>query len=335
MKIVIQGYAVCCQNDSGGVQNRLRKIASLLSERGICVELFNPFETKLSRGDILHVFMLNFENSPLIQYAKAMGVKVVISTIVPLIDENKLRIYKLFEKFPLMSTYKLNKRSLNLADCLITESQMESDFIKKYYSIDALKMHVIPNGIDVDNYDGDEIFQEIGTHEKYVLQVGRFDSNKNQLNVIKALKGKPYHLVFVGGAEKRSNKYYERCLGEAEGYKNIHFLGWLDNHSKLFQSAYSHADTVILASYYETFGLTALEGGAKGAKLAFSNTLPICRYSEFQNCPSFNPSNIKDIESVITACVEEINDGKLKERVINGFNWNTIIDKHIALYNSI
>lgn len=335
MKVIIQSYNTCCQNASGGVQNRLRKIASLLEKRDFEVELFDAFETKLHKDDILHVFMLSIDNAPLIRYAKAIGVKIVISTIIPMIGENKLRIYKTLDKLPLVTTYKMNKWSLEFADALITESQMESAFIHKYYGIESKKMHVIPNGVDYNDYDGDEIFQEIGTHEKYVLQVGRFDTNKNQLNVIKALKGKPFHVVFIGGAEKRSSTYYEKCLREAEGYDNIHFLGWIDNNSKLLQSAYSHADTVILASHYETFGLTAIEGGAKGAKLAFSNTLPIYQYPEFQNCPSFNPSNVKEIESVITSCVAEKNDGSLKEKVMNGFNWNTIIDKHIALYKSI
>lgn len=335
MKIVIQGYTTCCQNDSGGVQNRLRKIATLLSERGINVELFNPFETKLRKGDILHVFMLNFENSSLIQYAKAMGLKIVISTIVPMIDENKLRIYKLFEKIPLMTTYKLNKRSLNLADCLITESQMESDFIEKHFSIDASKMQVIPNGIDLDTYDGDDIYKEIGPCEKYVLMVGRFDSNKNQLNVIKALKGKEFDVVLIGGAEKSSDTYFKQCIDEATGSENIHFLGWVDSKSNLLRSAYAHADTVVLASFYETFGLTAIEGGSKGTKLVFSKTLPILKYPVFHNCLSFNPSSVTDIESNVCECVKRPKDERLREELIKVFNWVSIIDRHLEIYNML
>ena len=335
MRVVFQSYTTCCQNESGGVQNRLRKIAALLSERGIDTELFNPFETKLHRGDILHVFMNTLDNASLIQYAKSMGVKVVISTIIPIADNNKLRVYKAIKWMPIVTTYKLNRRSLNLADALITETQEESAFICRYYSIRGNKMFVIPNGIDINDYEGEDIYERIGVKEKYVLMVGRFDANKNQLNVIKAIKGKDFHLVLIGGAEKCSSKYYEKCLKEADGEQNIHFMGWIDNRSELLQSAYAHADTVILASHFETFGLTALEGAVKGAKIVFSNTLPIRRYPAFQDCPSFNPNNVREIEAVISDCVNMKNDFRLKQEVINAFNWNTIIDQHLALYHSI
>ena len=95
MKVVFQSSSTCCQNETGGVQIRLRKIASLLVKCGVEVEFFNAFTTKFHRGDILHVFMLSLDNYPLVQYAKAMGVKIVISTIIPLIGEAKLFTYKL------------------------------------------------------------------------------------------------------------------------------------------------------------------------------------------------------------------------------------------------
>ena len=335
MKVVFQSYSTCCQNETGGVQIRLRKIASLLVKCGVEVEFFNAFTTKFHRGDILHVFMLSLDNYPLVQYAKAMGVKIVISTIIPLIGEAKLFTYKLMSFLPLMTTYKLNKQTLEAANVLITESEMENAFIHKYYSIDAKKMCVIPNGIEFNDYKGDDIYRKIGTKDKYVLLVGRFDSNKNQLNVIKALKGKNFHVVFIGGAEKCSHDYYDRCVEEAEGFSNIHFLGWLDNQSNLLQSAYAHADTVLLASHFETFGLTAIEGGAKGAKLAFSRTLPIRNFEEFQNCPSFNPSSVRDIEKVVMSCVVANNDDLLGERIIKKFNWDNIIKSHLELYQSI
>ena len=81
MKVIFASYNSCCQNASGGVQNRLRKIASLLQEMGIKTELFNPFETKLEKGDILHVFMLSIDTHFLIQYAKRKGIKVVTKKI--------------------------------------------------------------------------------------------------------------------------------------------------------------------------------------------------------------------------------------------------------------
>lgn len=335
MKVIIQSYPACCQNESGGVQNRIRKIASLLAERGVEVELFNSFSTKLHRGDILHVFMSTYENASFIQYAKAMGVKVVISTIIPLIDERKLRLYKALFRIPIVTTYKLNRFSLQRADALITESDEESAFINRYYSIHYEKMTVIPNGVDFDDYMGDDIYDQIGTREKYVLMVGRFDENKNQLSVIKAVKGQGIHLILIGGAQKNDDEYYLQCQKEAEGCLNIHFLGWISSGSKLLQSAYAHADTVILASYYETFGLTAIEGAAKGAKVIFSKNLPIRQYQAFRDCLSFNPSNIGEIRDIITKSISMPSNLQMRGIVHDEFNWNAVIDKHIALYKNL
>ncbi len=337
MKIIFQGYNTCCQNVSGGVQNRLMKIASLLQERGVEIELFNPFETKLQAGDILHIFMLSLDNYSLIEYAKFKGVKVVVSTIVPLIDRSKLRLYKAFYPLPLVTSYKFNRTSLFSADVLITESKRESDFIAKYYSVPKDKFYVIPNGVDVDvdKYEGEEIFDKLGKKCKYVLQVGRFDHNKNQLKVIKAMKGRGINVVFIGGPGNGRESYYHSCREEAKGCDNFHFIGWIENKDCLLESAYVHAEVVILPSYYETFGLVAIEGGSRGAKLALSKSLPINDYEVFRKCPKFDPSDISDIRAKIESIYRAPNDGTLAKCIINTFNWGKIIDQHIELYNSL
>lgn len=333
MKVIFASYYSCCQNASGGVQNRLRKIASLLQERGIKTELFNPFETKLEKGDILHVFMLSLDTHFLIQYAKRKGVKVVISTIVPLVGEFKLKIYKSLSKLPLMTTYKFNRLALLAADALITESQQESEFICKNYNISSKKCYVIPNGIDIKPDCGECINEMQEFRKKYVLQVGRFDQNKNQLNVIKALKNSSYDLVLVGGPGDQT--YYESCLKEAEGCANVHFLGWLKSESPELISAYSHADTVILPSHYETFGLVAIEGASCGAKLILSNTLPIIHYDVFKNCLRVDPNNTDDIKNKVKLSMESDIPSDFSKNVRSFFSWNSIIDQHIKLYNAI
>lgn len=333
MKVIFASYYTCCQNASGGVQNRLRKISSLLEERGIKTELFNPFETKLEKGDILHVFMLGLDTYNLIQYAKKRGVKVVVSTIIPLIGELKLKIYKAASKLPLVTTYKLNRMSLLAADALITESQQESDFIVKYYNINSNKCYVIPNGIDIESDRGDCIYEMLGFRQKYVLQVGRFDENKNQLNVIKALKNSNYHLVLVGGPGDQA--YYDRCLKEAEGCSNIHFIGWLKSESPELISAYAHADTVILPSRYETFGLVAIEGASCGAKLILSQKLPIKDYDVFKTCLQIDPDNIEDIRNKVKLSFESEIPSDFTNNVRSFFCWDSIIDQHLKLYNDI
>ena len=333
MKVIFHGYNTCCQNSTGGVQLRLRKIASLVEKRGVEVELFNPFVTKFKKGDILHIFMATPENYNLIQYEKRRGVKVVISTIVNLCDEKKLTLYKAIHKLPVFTPYKMIRSDLQVADYLITESQKENAFLKKYYGIDFNKTQIIPNGVDVDDYNGPDIWERLGRQCTYVLQVGRFDSNKNQLNVIRALKDTGVNVVFIGGPGDEA--YYANCLEEAKESPTIHFLGWCDNGSALLKSAYAHADSVILPSFSETFGLTAIEGGMKGAKILFSNTLPILDYPVFSGCRRFSPNNIAEIRKAVEESIKEDKSPAFRQNVIKTFNWDSVVDSHLDIYNRI
>lgn len=333
MKIVFASYNTCCQNVTGGVQNRLRKIATLVEKRGLKTELFNPFETKLEKGDILHIFMLSIDVYNLVEFAKKRGVKVVISTIVPLIDKRKLHIYKIVSCLPFVTSYVFNKSTLISADVLITESRKEADYISRNFSINKSKFHVVPNGIDMNYHKGDDIFNLLGFKRKYVLQVGRFDENKNQLSVIKALRGSDIDVVFVGGAG--DEKYLSKCKDEAIGYENIHFTGWLENDSVELKSAYINAEVVVLPSFFETFGLVAIEGASCGAKLVLSKTLPINDYNIFDGCEKIDPRNINDIREKILKSFHRPSNPKLKEDVCKFFSWENIIDNHIKIYESI
>lgn len=332
MKIIFQSYNTCCQNKAGGVQIRIRKIAFLLKKQGIDVEFFSPFESDLSTCDVLHIFRLTVENLSLIQSAKRQGKFVVMSAIVPIIRTNKLRFYKALRRLPIVTSYKIMYQSLQQTDLIIVETQAEAFFLNGIYSVPFSKMKVIPNGIDINNYRGQEVFENIGKDCDYILQVGRFDENKNQLNVIRALKNTGIDVVFIGGADHSRQDYYDKCIKEAKGCDNIHFLGWQQKESKVLRSAYSNAKLVIIPSHYETFGLVALEGGIAGANLAFSKALPILCYSSFKDCLTFDPDNVKQMREVLLKAFEQPKNGALKKRLIAEFNWETIIKQHIDIY---
>lgn len=82
MKVLFQAYNTCCQTESGGVQVRVRKIKQLLENRGIQVDFFSTFNTKIKDYDVLHIFSLKEESLGIVKIAKKEGLKVVISPIV-------------------------------------------------------------------------------------------------------------------------------------------------------------------------------------------------------------------------------------------------------------
>lgn len=336
MRILLHGYNTCCQNAAGGVQIRIRKILSLLKAAGIYVELFNPFETKVRDFDILHIFMLTPETHSLIALAKNNGVKVVISSIVNTIGGWKVDLHRiLFKYLPIMTTYKQMYEAIHLADSIIVETKAEQTFLEKHYKVNSNQVNIIPNGIDhVDvNVNSDQdIYRILGFNDKYILQVGRFDANKNQLNVIKALKGKNIHVVFIGGPDSTNDSYYQICRKFAEGDSFIHFLGWVDKDSPLLKSAYVSADTLVLPSYSETFGMVALEAVAYGCKLVISNRLPILEYNSMKCLTTFDPSNINDIKTAICQTINSEKDNAVYKKILEEFSWASVIDNHILIY---
>lgn len=335
MKVILSAYNTCCQNASGGIQNRVRIFADLLSQKGIDVEFFNPFESKVENADILHVFMPGYENHDLVEFAKRKHVKVVLSTVIPTTVTFKKIIYKYFSLFPFPTTQKLLKNTLNKADVLITESNKEIDVIKRLYGTRNSRFELLPNGVFPITYNGNDIYSEIGKNCRYVLQVGRFDRNKNQLSVIKAMKGTGVDTVFIGGPDPNYLDYYNKCIEEAGNDDHLHFLGWVPSNSNLLNSAYSNCEVFVLPSYRESFGLVALEAGSAGAKLALSNTLPILEYDVFDKVPVFNPANIGEIKTVLLQSFNSESSCVLRDKINEYFNWDAIMDRLIEIYKSV
>ncbi len=208
-------------------------------------------------------------------------------------------------------------------------------FLGKYFGVELKKIHIIPNGMDANDYKGRDIYEALGFDGSYLLQVGRFDNNKNQLNVIKALRGSDIQVVFVGGASGSDYSYYEKCRHEAKGYNNIHFLGWLESGSNLLKSAYSNAALVIIPSYQETFGLVILEAVASRAKVALSKTLPIRDYDEVKMLPCFNPSSPNSIRHCVVSSLSAAYDEEKYKNIIKSFFMDSIISDHINIYSGL
>lgn len=335
---MIHSYDTCCQNKSGGVQVRIRKIEDLLRKEGVETEFFSTFSSDISNCDILHTFLATPTADGVISSAHRAGKKAVLSSIIPTVDGWKIKASRFMWRFHLLTQSQMIANTLCAADCIIAETYKEADFLHKYYSVPKQRIVVIPNGVDIpDNKEEKNlsIFERIGGKKKYILQVGRFDDNKNQLNIIRALKNCNVDVVFIGGADRADNGYYDMCKREAQGDEHFHFLGWVENKSDILKSAYQNAEVLAMPSHFETFGLTLLEGGMLGNKLAISRTLPILEYPAFDSCRTFNPDSVTDIRKTLIAVLSDKKDETLPKKLEDCFSWQRVINKHIEIYRSL
>ena len=226
---------------------------------------------------------------------------------------------------------------MDSANAIITETRTEKVFIARNYNVPLEKIMVIPNGIESFFEDDGSIYKYIPKGEPYALSIGRFDKNKNQLNLIKGIKNTGITMVFIGGPHfsKAGKEYYKKCVEASAGFKNIVFLGWQDIESPLLKSAYANAELLVCPSYHETFGMVILEGGVAGCKLAMSNTLPILDYDCFDECVTFNPKSPKDIGEKVEIAFKSPKNPSLKIMIENNFSWNEVVAKHIRLYGDL
>lgn len=335
MKVLVQTYDTAFQNVAGGVHNRIVRTVEAVRKTGCTVDYFDKFHTSVDQYDILHVFKLDVSNLGLMQYAKSRGMKIVLSAVQGLDNGRNIDVYWALRKLPIMTTYKLLFRMCELADMIVVETKKETEFISKHYHVATNKIVVIPNGADMIGTNSRAIFDSLGKDCQYVLEVARFDKNKNQINVIKALKDTDIEVVFAGGPDFADHGYYEECLELAKGSPNIHFLGWLDSQSELLKSAYGNAKVLIAPSFYETFGLSIIEGAMAGAVPVISRTLPILDYDALQNCLTCDPNSPEDIRTKVETALHTNSSGEFRDRIQREFSWNSVAQQHLDLYRGL
>jgi D-inositol-3-phosphate glycosyltransferase len=184
----------------------------------------------------------------------------------------------------------VEKQILEQAHCVVATSPQEMEDLETLVSRLG-KIDVIPCGTDVSTFrpisKADAKKQlGIGTKEKVVLYVGRFDKRKGIETLIRATgelraqleQGEeidPQHLklLVVGGsdpneADGAERQRIEEIVTELDLTANTEFVGMV-GHDRL-ALYYTAADVCVIPSHYEPFGLVAIEAMACGTPVVAS-----------------------------------------------------------------
>jgi len=155
---------------------------------------------------------------------------------------------------------------------IIAPTETEKEQFIQYYDAPPEKISVVPCGVNLEQFravDKAEARQYLHLEdEKIILFVGRIDPLKGIDKLIKALvylrNIQGLRLLVIGGGENSQHEVKQlRKLARNLGVENsVTFLD-LVRHEKL-PYFYSGADVCVVPSYYESFGLVALESLACG-----------------------------------------------------------------------
>ncbi len=221
------------------------------------------------------------------------------------------------------------------SDFVAPNSSEEANLLLKWIKTEATdKIRIVYNATDRTNNQVDsdaELFhKKYNIPTDYILQVGRIEFCKNQLNLVSALKNdREIPIVFVGKITDR--KYFRKVKDVADKRGNVFFINAVpyDEIGAFYRFARLH----VLLSLRESPGLVSIESLANGCPIVISDDrfLPVNTY--FQTQPYIaNPLNVKDIRKVV---LDAYQNRKIEPFDFEKFSWNTVSEQTFRIYNEI
>ena len=172
------------------------------------------------------------------------------------------------------------RRIVAETDAIVVSDRHERELLARHYGVPRDKVTVLPGGVDVETFhpmDRAEAKRRLGLDGKRVLLcVGRFDPLKRyDLAVSAAALLQERHrveVVLVGGDLERDPEAgrLSKLAASLKMDGNVRFAGTVP-HGEL-PWHYSAADVLLAPSYYESFGLVALEAMACGTPVVAART---------------------------------------------------------------
>lgn len=329
---------------SGGGEIQQSSTEEALRRLGIDARPWRPWEDRLRNGDVLHFFGSRPEFLPLIVAAKQQGARVALSTIAWFDWRNIWREadslgqravhavrYAARAAFPRLPSWR--KRLYEAADVLLPNSQVEAKQLMRLFSVAAHRVRVVPNGIDphLAAATPDAFRARYGLTD-FVLSCGRIEPRKNQLSLIRALKGTGLKLVVIGDAAPGHEAYFAACRAAAT--PQVQFIGRLRHDDPLLASAYAAASCFALTSWYETPGLAALEAAATGTPLVLPRSGAAPEYFG-SRARYVEPGNLPAIRRAVLAAAAQCRSSELAEAVTNQFTWRRAAETTMEAYGDL
>jgi D-inositol-3-phosphate glycosyltransferase len=249
------------------------------------------------------------------------------------------------------------KRVLKRADRLIVATEAEKAQLQWLYKADLRKMTIIPPGVDISHFypiPQDEARQFIGlsTNHRMVLFVGRIEPLKGVDTLIHAMSClkfqsvfHPVYLAIIGGEPDvdpdemtvEMTRLQQLCDDLAMG-QTVIFLGKRAQDTLPYY--YSAAEVLVMPSFYESFGMVALEAMACGTPVIASQVGGLAflvRDGETGfHVPEGDPAALCDKLTLL------LSDHELRERMgdcaaeyAQGYNWEKIAAQIVDVYEEL
>jgi glycosyltransferase involved in cell wall biosynthesis len=278
LKVAVLSYPMLFQT-RGGLSMKVQRTVDALVRRGVDARLIDPVRERLRDFDLVHVFAGYNGNNRIVEQAKSDGLPVVMSTILnPPFTRGQGRLARFLTRavgkltrWEITTTYRHLATGMALADRLVALGRAERDMLLESYLMQPERVRIVRNGIGEEFFrTGPDAFvaRYPSIPRPFVLHTGLIGDVKNQLGLVRALRGTGVAVVLVGYAGGAAEPYLAECL--REGGASVHHLGELP-HGDLIASACSAAAVIAVPSRHEGMPNSILEALAADRPVVMTN----------------------------------------------------------------
>lgn len=165
----------------------------------------------------------------------------------------------------------VEKTALEMADAVIAVSNETKADIERLFEVDPKRVHVIHNGIDLDEYRNVAATDALSRHgvdlqKPFLLFVGRITRQKGIIHLVRAIQfmDPDFQIVLCAGAPDTPEIGEEMKEAVAAAQKTRKGIFWIEEmlDREAVVELYSHAAVFCCPSIYEPFGIINLEAMA-------------------------------------------------------------------------
>lgn len=227
-------------------------------------------------------------------------------------------------------------RFIGQSELILPNSQEEGEKCCDFSSCPEMwkrKIRVVYNGVDVSGVkimDEDAFFTKYRIPKGYILQVGRIEYLKNNLNLVAAMMKHPEIPIVFVGSDRGTEKYANNVREEGKKRGNVYFISNVP-HEEIY-SFYRYAKTHVLLSMRESPGLVSLEALSQQCPIVVSDErfCPVKTYFKEQ-CEIVNPFNKEQIRDAVLRSMQK----EHKPVDLSKFSWEVVAQQTIDAYKEI
>jgi starch synthase len=258
----------------------------------------------------------------------------------------------------------VEKIALEMADAVVAVSGETKSDIERLFEVDPARLHIIHNGIDLDEYRKIDSSAALKRHgidsaRPYLLFVGRITRQKGIVHLVRAIQfmDRNFQIVLCAGAPDTPEIAQEMKNAVDQARKTRPDIIWIEEmvDKPTAIELYSHAAVFCCPSIYEPFGIINLEamacetavvasavGGIKEV-VVDGETGFLVPLEQMKESP-FEPTQPEKFSRDLAARINQLMaDPKLRERLGRAgrkraeekFSWSAIARKTQQLYEKL